>query len=1214
MAYQIVNSRGDTIAVIPSGTVNTNATSLTLFGANYPQYGLGQNENFVYLTENFANSTAPDNAIVGQIWFNTALNRLYVYNTDGDWVVLADEAYVQAQKVSPVFTGIPQAPTVANASSSTTVLATTEFVQNAINVRGFAANASPTFTGIPRAPTAATSTATTQLATTEFVNNLIFDLNLSPYATKASPTFTGIPVAPTAPANTSSGQIATTAFVTSALGILNLDTFAPKASPALTGVPTTPTAANSTANTQIASTAFVVNRLNDQDLTIYATKVSPTLSGIPTAPTASASTNTQQIATTSFVQAQKVSPQFTGVPTAPTAASTTANTQIATTAFVSNLVANVPVNGTSELAGSIKLWVSAAPPQGWALCNGEAVSRATYATLFSRIGTTFGAGDGTTTFNLPNLSARFPIGVGVGFPAGTTGGSADAVVVSHSHTGSTDIAGNHIHPMRAQQNAKYFFEGGEMGMRSTIPMSTANVTQTVDYAGNHSHSFTTSSAGQSGTNANLPPYQAFYYIIRMSDEGTGGGTIQAGTAIDIVRNGGFSVINNTGVTRLIAGTGVTLSSETGNITINSSGGGGTADIAGSIKLWGGSTEPTDWMFCDGRALSRDAYPSLFAKIGTTYGAGDGTTTFNLPNITNRFAVGAGGLYANGATGGSADAVVVSHGHTLNDPGHNHSTTTVALQIVTGGPSQGTQLSGSNTTGTSTTGISINSAGESGTNKNLPPYLGLRYIIKINDNGTQRSGAGGGDTSRAGDIKWVAYAQANFPPGWQLCDGTALVRASYPALFARIGTTYGAGNGNTTFNVPDLRGRFIVSEISGATGASRASVNRGNVGGDANAVVVSHTHTASSSPHQHSFSGYNGFGVTAYGTVTGQPNMGTWNPQTNSTTHVLTSPATVSVTVDSAGSSGTNANMPPYVTMVAIIKLDDDSVNTGGILQAGPGISLTTSGAYTTITNTAQQPPAIIAGRGITTSNTSTATIVNANVAGIVAGNNVTISDNGAGVFTITSTASGGGVSGISSVTAQAPLNASTSGGAVTLSLSGTVITTGNQTFNGEKTFVNAIRGAGGVICNSYNFSDTSSSVYWTGSEINLNVAGLMRFYVRSDKAGFSYSTVEKVGGGSFASYSDQRYKQDIVVYDKGLNEIKTLVPQKFRYTREFMRAKKPSKEFVGLIAQMVETGPFASCVSTDENGYKTVDVSELTFALINAVKELSDRIEKLESK
>jgi microcystin-dependent protein len=934
---------------------------------------------------------------------------------------------------------------------------------------------------------------------------------------------------------------------------------------------------------------------------------------------------------------------------------------------------------------------------------------------------------------------------GTDFTLGSSGGSANTPVISHTHPITNQSVAisdpGHFH-VADGTNGSFNFPArlgidGTFDAESIYARADDAAYQAGSRVGTARTGITASvnigigapSESVVGTLTNLPPYQVFYYIIRMSDEGTGGGTIQAGIAIDIARNGGFSVINNTGVTRLIAGTGVTLSSETGNITINSSGGGGTADIAGSIKLWGGSTEPTDWMFCDGRALSRDAYPSLFAKIGTTYGAGDGTTTFNLPNITNRFAVGAGGLYPNGATGGSADAVVVSHTHTLTDPGHRHSQYAEFFNIssVASGAllDRGTAGVGGNTS-IATTGITINSAGQSGTNANLPPYLGLRYIIKINDNGTQRSGAGGGDTSRAGDIKWVAYAQANFPPGWQLCDGTALVRASYPALFSRIGTTYGAGNGTTTFNVPDLRGRFVVSEISGATGASRASVNRGNVGGDANAVVVSHTHTASSSPHQHSSIGYNGAGLIPYGTLAGQPRMGMWSPQDNNSTHVLTSPATVSVTVDSAGSSGTNANMPPYVTMVAIIKLDDDSVNTGGILQAGPGISLTTSGAYTTITNTAQGGLAPIAGRGITTTATAAGTIINASVAGIVAGNNITVSVNNEGIVTINSTASGGGSGGgfgygtwvnvrtqralnttytnttgapiqvfvclntdapytqfacringstnitfgrnaftdgtngyasnylvippdntyafvcltsggvvtsgtihawwelqgapgggsggVASITAQAPLNASTSSGAVTLSLSGSVITTGNQTFNGEKTFVNPIRGAGGIICNSYNFSDTSSSMFWTGSEINLNVAGLMRFYVRSDKAGFSYSTVEKVGGGSFASYSDQRYKQDIVVYDKGLNEIKTLVPQKFRYTREFMRAKKPSKEFVGLIAQMVETGPFASCVSTDENGYKTVDVSELTFALINAVKELSDRLEKLESK
>ena len=132
MAYQIVNSRGDTIAVIPSGDVNTSATSLTLFGANFPQYGLGQNENFVFLIENFAKSTPPDNAVVGQLWFNISNNRLYVYTNNAEWVVLADEAYVQAQKVSPIFTGIPQTPT-ANSATSSSQIASTAFVQNRIN-------------------------------------------------------------------------------------------------------------------------------------------------------------------------------------------------------------------------------------------------------------------------------------------------------------------------------------------------------------------------------------------------------------------------------------------------------------------------------------------------------------------------------------------------------------------------------------------------------------------------------------------------------------------------------------------------------------------------------------------------------------------------------------------------------------------------------------------------------------------------------------------------------------------------------------------------------------------------------------------------------------------------------------------------------------------------------------------------------------------------
>ena len=97
--------------------------------------------------------------------------------------------------------------------TSTTQLATTEFVTRADNLKANIAN--PTFTGVPAAPTAAVGTNTTQLATTEFVtraNNLKANI--------ASPTFTGIPAAPTAPNGTDTGQLATTAFVQNATALV----------------------------------------------------------------------------------------------------------------------------------------------------------------------------------------------------------------------------------------------------------------------------------------------------------------------------------------------------------------------------------------------------------------------------------------------------------------------------------------------------------------------------------------------------------------------------------------------------------------------------------------------------------------------------------------------------------------------------------------------------------------------------------------------------------------------------------------------------------------------------------------------------------------------------------------------------------------------------------------------------------------------------------
>jgi hypothetical protein len=291
MSYIINNTRGNVIAVVADGTVNTSATDLALVGRGLTEYGEYENENYVYLLENFANNTAPLQPITGQLWYDIGNDVIATYTSGNIWSNLASQDYVQAQKISPVFTGVPIAPT-APAGTASTQLATTAFVTN-----------SPQFSGVPTAPTATPGTLGNQIATVGFVNN--------------SPQFSGAPLAPTAAQGVSNTQIATTEFVTRG--------------PQFSGIPTAPSTANTVSTNQLATTAFVQNQ-----------KVSPVFTGNPTAPTAVFGDNTSSIATTAFVQSEKFNTALTGVPTAPNAPLGTANTQIATTNFVAISTAALP--------------------------------------------------------------------------------------------------------------------------------------------------------------------------------------------------------------------------------------------------------------------------------------------------------------------------------------------------------------------------------------------------------------------------------------------------------------------------------------------------------------------------------------------------------------------------------------------------------------------------------------------------------------------------------------------------------------------------------------------------------------------------------------------------------------------------------------------------------------------------------------------------------
>ena len=188
---------------------------------------------------------------------------------------------------------------------------------------------------------------------------------------------------------------------------------------------------------------------------------------------------------------------FTGIPSGPTAAAGTNTTQLATTAFV--LANGAPTGG-------IIMWGTASAPTGWLLCDGSAVSRSTYSALFSVVSTTFGVGDGTTTFNVPNYTNRMPYGTTIG----TTGGSADAVIVSHTHTANVSDPGHaHNFDVRGDDGVGSSNYIGVVGFDNNVGSGSGNMSLATTGI-----SVSNSTTGVSATNANLPPYLGINFIIK----------------------------------------------------------------------------------------------------------------------------------------------------------------------------------------------------------------------------------------------------------------------------------------------------------------------------------------------------------------------------------------------------------------------------------------------------------------------------------------------------------------------------------------------------------------------------------------------------------------------------------------------------------------------------------------------------------------------------
>lgn len=166
------------------------------------------------------------------------------------------------------------------------------------------------------------------------------------------------------------------------------------------------------------------------------------------------------------------------------------------------------------------------------------------------------------------------------------------------------------------------------------------------------------------------------------------------------------------------------------------------DFTGIVLPYAGSAAPDGWLLCDGSAVSRTTYSDLFGLVGTTYGAGDGSTTFNLPDLRGRLPLGKddmGGSAANRVTATQADNLGQGSGaetHTLIEaemPSHGHdidaSTTgsSHSHNASTGRPASASSTSGAGSTGTNTQPTANTGSGNA--HNNMPPYATLNYIIK-----------------------------------------------------------------------------------------------------------------------------------------------------------------------------------------------------------------------------------------------------------------------------------------------------------------------------------------------------------------------------------------------------------------------------------------------------------------------------------------------------
>ena len=545
MAYTIYKSDGTLLTTITDGSLDTSTTTLNLPGPNYVGYGLHLDENLVFLLENFASNTVPSGASlqgqlwfnksdqslqvftdqgyvavsgvkiqgsqpvvakIGDQWFNTSTNQLYVYD-DIAWRLISP-LYTKAQGVSGA---IPATVNDAGSTGVTHNIVKQQFGTTTVAIFSSSDGAfvpSPAIEGFPYIYPGLT------------INLELID-GAQQFYTNAN-TAVYLPSDPTIIAINSNVTAANAAIVTANSAVIDYVNTVNSLQVANVNAAN---AAIVTANNAVVSFVGTLNSAQSTALLANVNAANVAITAAWSANAGSQQTEINSLQTQVYSNAKVASYMLinTAKITAQTQSTDDDSTAVATTAFVYN---HMP-------AGIIVMWNSsvATIPTGWQLCNG--------------------------TNGTPDLRDRFVIGAGSSYAVAATGGSKDAVVVSHQHagtatvnfSGTTDAGGVHNHTGTAITESLVGTHGGDDrnaqnlsgivsgyitsdiigaagsgdGSLLTIDAShdhtlsvNNSIAHTHTFSGSASTPFTTNAFGVSGTNANLPPYYALCYIQKMT--------------------------------------------------------------------------------------------------------------------------------------------------------------------------------------------------------------------------------------------------------------------------------------------------------------------------------------------------------------------------------------------------------------------------------------------------------------------------------------------------------------------------------------------------------------------------------------------------------------------------------------------------------------------------------------------------------------------------